>query len=36
VVPLAAVLALEGVRSVKRGRAGWEAGDETGHKDDAL
>jgi len=36
VVPLAAVLALEGVRSVKRGRAGWEAGDEVDHKDDAL
>ncbi len=36
VVPLAAILALEGVRSVKRGRAGWEAGDEADKKDDAL
>ena len=36
VVPLAAILALEGVRSVKRGRAGWEAGDEADNKDDAL
>ena len=36
VVPLAAILALEGVRSVKRGRAEWEAGDEADNKDDAL
>ena len=35
VVPLAAILALEGVRSAKRGRTGWEAGDEADRESDA-
>jgi len=35
VVPLAGILALEGVRSAKRGRAGWEAGDESDRESDA-
>ena len=35
VVPLAGILAFEGVRSAKRGRAGWEAGDEANSEGDA-
>jgi lycopene cyclase domain-containing protein len=35
VVPLAGILALEGVRSATRGRAGWEAGDEANSEGDA-
>ena len=35
VVPLAGILAFEGVRSAKRGQAGWEAGDEASHEGDA-